>query len=104
MQSDSMKKSDLAAIQDLLACPQCRGRLPLKGESFFCQSCARSFPIRDGIPMLAMLDEAEVTAPAHQGPTRASYQKNINKSRPRRNTTSNTNGICSNESRLSLGV
>jgi len=70
-----MKESGLAAIQDLLACPHCRGPLQLKEESFFCQPCAKSFSICDEIPMLAALDEAEVNAPAHRGPTRASYQK-----------------------------
>ena len=75
MHQDTLKDSGWAAIQDLLACPWCRGILRPNADNFVCQDCAKSFPIRDGIPMLAVLDEPVEKAPAHRGPTRASYQK-----------------------------
>jgi len=34
----------------MLYCPGCRSPLRQLNEGYFCQSCARSFPIIDGIP------------------------------------------------------
>ncbi len=52
------------AIRSLLACPKCHGSLVdgAKGASLICRSCALSFPIRDGIPVM-LLDEATSVAP-----------------------------------------
>lgn len=33
-----------------LACPDCRQRLRHEGEAYHCDSCGRTFPVRDGIP------------------------------------------------------
>jgi len=46
----------------ILACPACKTDVKLEGERLVCVSCARRFPIRDGIPVM-LLEEAE-------GPTR----------------------------------
>jgi glycosyltransferase involved in cell wall biosynthesis/uncharacterized protein YbaR (Trm112 family)/SAM-dependent methyltransferase len=39
-------------IQDLLACPICRGSLQLAAEGFACLACDRIYPIVDGIPVM----------------------------------------------------
>ena len=49
-------------IMDILACPQCKGRLDLKVEeerderivtgSLMCGECSETYPIRDSIPNL----------------------------------------------------
>ena len=75
MHGDTVKVSSLAAIQELLACPLCRGAMQPTAESFLCAGCGKSFAVRDGIPLLAIMDEPEAAAPAHQGATRSSYQK-----------------------------
>lgn len=42
------------AIEEVLACPVCKGRLVLsdEGASIGCTSCEATYPIQDGIPML----------------------------------------------------
>lgn len=39
-------------ILEILACPQCRGKLKLETESLFCSACLLEYPIRNGIPVL----------------------------------------------------
>lgn len=75
MVNDRAMERSLADIQELLACPKCRGTLERQTESLVCQACESIFPIRDGVPMLAMLDDAESKSSTHQGPTRESYQQ-----------------------------
>jgi uncharacterized protein YbaR (Trm112 family) len=36
----------------ILACPVCRGELKLKEEKLVCGKCGKSYPIRNGIPIL----------------------------------------------------
>lgn len=49
-----------ARIRDLLACPKCREALEeaADGRSLRCMSCALSYPVRDGIPVL-LVEQAE---------------------------------------------
>lgn len=49
-----------ARIRDLLACPKCREALEeaADGRSLRCTSCALSYPVRDGIPVL-LVEQAE---------------------------------------------
>jgi uncharacterized protein YbaR (Trm112 family) len=44
---------------EILACPACDDRPPveLRGDSLFCAICRRSYPIRDGIPVM-LVEEA----------------------------------------------
>jgi uncharacterized protein YbaR (Trm112 family) len=51
-------------LLDILVCPVCKKPLVLQenGESLRCGACRRTYPIRDGIPIL-LVDEA-VTDPA----------------------------------------
>ncbi len=45
-------------LLDILACPACKGDLELKSNKIVCKSCAKKYPIKDGIPVL-LIDEAE---------------------------------------------
>ena len=52
---------------DLLACPACDDRPPLRlteaGDALVCERCGRTYPISpEGIPIL-VVDEAETTGP-----------------------------------------
>ncbi len=46
-------------LLEILACPACEDRPPveLKGEKLYCAKCKRSYPVRDGIPVM-LVDEA----------------------------------------------
>ncbi len=44
--------SVLESISAQLACPACLGELRLDGDRLACASCARTYPIVDGIPAL----------------------------------------------------
>ncbi len=47
-----------AELLKILACPACQGDLLEQDEKLVCQSCARRYPIKEGIPVL-LVDEAE---------------------------------------------
>jgi uncharacterized protein YbaR (Trm112 family) len=51
-------------LLDILACPQCKIPIALAQDeqSLKCAQCHRSFPIRDGIPVL-LLDQATIETP-----------------------------------------
>jgi SAM-dependent methyltransferase/uncharacterized protein YbaR (Trm112 family) len=37
---------------DILACPVCKGELQRRGEHLACVACSRTYPIREGVPIL----------------------------------------------------
>lgn len=41
-------------LLNILVCPVCKGRLETRdnGQSLFCRTCEREYPVRDGIPVL----------------------------------------------------
>jgi uncharacterized protein YbaR (Trm112 family) len=43
----------------LLACPVCKTSVRRDGDRLVCDTCARRYPIRDGIPVM-LVEEAEV--------------------------------------------
>jgi uncharacterized protein YbaR (Trm112 family) len=47
-------------LLDILACPQCKGKLTLipDDSGLICPACRLRFPIREGIPVM-LVDEAE---------------------------------------------
>jgi len=47
-----------AALLEILACPVDHAPVRETGERLVCTSCGRSYPIRDGIPVM-LIDEAE---------------------------------------------
>ena len=47
-------------LLEILACPYCKSDVVLKDESrLVCIKCRRSYPIRDGIPVM-LIDEATI--------------------------------------------
>ena len=52
-------------LLEILACPACKKPLTLQEEAqkLTCGNCRRSYPIRDGIPIL-LIDEAIVEDPS----------------------------------------
>ncbi len=51
----------------LLACPVCKTSVRREGDRLICSTCGRSYPIRDGIPVM-LVEEAEMP-PAGAAPT-----------------------------------
>jgi uncharacterized protein len=45
-------------LMEILACPQCKGRLAEQGDFLICHPCGLRYPVRDGIPVL-LLEEAQ---------------------------------------------
>ena len=45
-------------LLEVLACPQCKGPVELKGEALECAACKLRYRIDDGIPVM-LIDEAE---------------------------------------------
>ena len=41
----------------MLACPSCHERLASGSDALLCGGCGRSYPVRDGVPVL-LVDEA----------------------------------------------
>jgi uncharacterized protein YbaR (Trm112 family) len=48
-------------LLEILACPQCKTEVVLKGGALHCQRCGRQYPIRNGIPV--MLTESAESKP-----------------------------------------
>jgi uncharacterized protein YbaR (Trm112 family) len=42
----------------ILACPACRGDVKQEGSKVVCLQCRRSYPVKNGIPIM-LADEAE---------------------------------------------
>jgi hypothetical protein len=45
-------------LLDILACPNCKADVELKGDKIVCKKCGKKYPIKDGIPVM-LIDEAE---------------------------------------------
>lgn len=43
----------------ILACPECKSDVELKEEKIVCSGCGRSYPVKQGIPVM-LVDEAEL--------------------------------------------
>jgi len=47
-------------LLNILVCPACHGELDYeKDVKFTCKRCGRVYPIRDGIPIMLVEDEAQ---------------------------------------------
>ena len=44
-------------LLDILACPACKGDVELKDGKIRCKACYRSYPIKNGIPVM-LIDES----------------------------------------------
>ncbi len=60
-----------AELLELLACPACEHRPPLRWQegALVCDECHRAYPIRDGIPVLLVEEatQAEPSPPSEGG-------------------------------------
>jgi uncharacterized protein YbaR (Trm112 family) len=59
METDTLLNMIPADLLEILACPACREALTAKDDALQCVACGRSYPIRDGIPIL-LLDQARM--------------------------------------------
>ncbi|MBN2143126.1 MAG: Trm112 family protein [Candidatus Aureabacteria bacterium] len=50
------------SLLEILACPDCKGAVTEENERIVCLKCGRSYPIRDGIPVMLI---EESTSPAN---------------------------------------
>lgn len=66
--------ADIAAIADLLACPGCRAPLAIETESIHCVNCGNCYPIRDGVPLLAITGTSETWGQPQETSQSAGYQ------------------------------
>ncbi len=48
-------------LLEILACPACGGELELKDDKIVCVKCGRTYPIKNGIPVL-LADQASPAA------------------------------------------
>ncbi len=46
------------ALLDILACPDCKSDVELKGNKIVCRKCGKKYPIKNGIPVM-LIDEAQ---------------------------------------------
>src|SRR5262245_8781737 len=60
--SPAWQRAKLERMLPILACPSCRGEVEARGDARLrCASCAREFPMRDGVPCMT---GAPLEAPA----------------------------------------
>ncbi|MEX2295559.1 MAG: methyltransferase domain-containing protein [Gemmatimonadota bacterium] len=65
----------LPRILDRMRCPHCSGALSVAGEALVCADCGTAFPVREGIPLLAVHGTAETWAADTSSYTSADYQR-----------------------------
>jgi SAM-dependent methyltransferase/uncharacterized protein YbaR (Trm112 family) len=65
----------LARILARMRCPLCAVGLSHGGDVLVCNGCAERFPIRQGIPLLAVHGTAETWTGRNEGETSADYQR-----------------------------
>ena len=49
-------------LLEILVCPLCRAEVRPEADRLVCVSCARRYPVRDGIPVM-LPEEADLPAP-----------------------------------------
>jgi len=65
----------LAGILDRMQCPRCGGGLARTDGGLECDACGEAFPVRDGIPLLAVHGSAETWAEPKPAQTSEAYQQ-----------------------------
>ncbi len=45
-------------LLDILVCPDCKSGVKLQNERLVCTKCGKSYPVRDGVPVM-LIEEAE---------------------------------------------
>jgi len=64
----------IAAIADLLICPGCSSSLAIGSASIDCKKCGASYPLRDGIALLAIRGTSETWGEPQANEQSTSYQ------------------------------
>ena len=64
----------IAAIAELLICPACAASLAIGPASIDCTDCGASYPLQDGIALLAIRGTSETWGTPQTGAQSASYQ------------------------------
>lgn len=64
----------VAAIAELLICPACAASLAIGPNSIDCAKCGASYPLQDGIALLAIRGTSETWGEPQAGEQSASYQ------------------------------
>lgn len=65
----------LPRLLELMCCPGCAGALSRDGDALVCAGCGTAFPIRNGIPLLAIRGTAETWEQTSPGPPPASPEE-----------------------------
>jgi ubiquinone/menaquinone biosynthesis C-methylase UbiE/uncharacterized protein YbaR (Trm112 family) len=72
-------QNNLAAIEGLLACPQCHGELRCGEDAVRCSHCHASYPIQDGIALFVRFDTVDTDPAKPADQTSEAYQQNYQK-------------------------
>ena len=54
--------TNLARISDILICPYCSAGVRIQPDQLCCSSCGATYPVRDGVPLLARMGTADTWA------------------------------------------
>lgn len=69
-----MNTAPYSAVADLLSCPACRAALRAAPDALHCTACQAAYPIRDGVPLLAIQGTSETWGQPQQVEQSANYQ------------------------------
>ena len=70
----SPAQPDIASIERLLACPECRGPVSVGPDWIRCESCEARYPIQDGVALLAVRGGSETWGVAQDAEQGTEYQ------------------------------
>lgn len=71
-------------ILDLMRCPGCGGSLTLADETMVCAACGHAFPLRNGVPLLAIHGTTETWSELRADETSEEYQREYEELDPAR--------------------
>jgi len=49
---EQLLSQKMGIVEKLVVCPSCKGQLTMHNDHYVCNSCARTYPVRNGIPRL----------------------------------------------------
>ena len=67
--------NSLQPIENILECPACRGKLHINREQITCAACNQIYPIHDGIPQFAIIEDDAAVAEQVGALAENSYQQ-----------------------------
>ncbi len=69
------ESAPLQRIAELLICPACSADLSIRDEDILCRSCGATYPMRNGVPLLARLGTSNTWGETQQTPQSETYQE-----------------------------